>query len=65
MELIDQVRERFRHDRFATENGAVIDEISDGYAKCSLDLQQLHMNATGTVMGSDIHAGRLCVRSGF
>ena len=37
MELIDQVRERFRHDRFATENGAVIDEISDGYAKCSLD----------------------------
>ena len=54
MELIDQVRERFRHDRFATENGAVIDEISDGYAKCSLDLQQLHMNATGTVMGGAI-----------
>lgn len=54
MELIDQVRERFRNDRFATENGALIDEIADGYAKCSLDLQQKHMNAIGGVMGGAI-----------
>ncbi len=54
MELIDQVRERFRNDRFATGNGAVIDEISDGFAKCSLDIQRDHMNATGTVMGGAI-----------
>lgn len=54
MELIDQVRERFRNDRFATGNGAVIDEISDGFAKCSLDIQRDHMNAIGTVMGGAI-----------
>lgn len=54
MELIDQVRERFRNDRFATGNGAVIDEIADGFARCSLDLQRDHLNALGTVMGGAI-----------
>ncbi len=54
MELIDQVRERFKNDRFATGNGVVIEEISDGYAKCSLDLQRDHMNAMGAVMGGAI-----------
>lgn len=54
MELIDQVRERFKNDRFATGNGVVIVDVSDGYAKCSLDLQREHMNAIGAVMGGAI-----------
>ena len=38
-------------DRFATENGAVIDEVDDHYAKCSLKIKDRHRNAMGAVMG--------------
>lgn len=41
----------FEKDRFATENGAVIEEVDDGYAKCSLKLEERHRNAMGAVMG--------------
>ena len=41
----------FEKDRFATENGAVIDEIDDHYAKCSLKIEDRHRNAMGAVMG--------------
>ncbi len=51
---IDEVRERFSHDRFATVNGAVIDEIEEGYAKCSMELNDTHRNALGAVMGGAI-----------
>ena len=42
---LEQVRTRFAHDRFATENGAVIEEIKEGYARCSMDITPLHLNA--------------------
>ena len=51
MKNLDQVREFFKNDRFATENGAVIDEIGELYAKCSLEVQDKHRNAVGAVMG--------------
>ncbi|WP_420885257.1 PaaI family thioesterase [Candidatus Soleaferrea massiliensis] len=51
MKSIEEVRAIFAEDRFATENGAVIDEIGDHYAKCSLLLQARHRNAMGAVMG--------------
>lgn len=51
LKTIEEVREMFTHDRFATENGAVIDEIGDHYAKCSLQLADKHKNALGAVMG--------------
>lgn len=51
---LDQVRERFSHDRFATVNGAVIDTVEDGYAKCSMELNDTHRNALGAVMGGAI-----------
>lgn len=51
---LDEVRERFSHDRFATVNGAVIDEIREGYAKCSMILNDTHRNALGAVMGGAI-----------
>lgn len=48
---IEEIRAMFQADRFATENGAVIDEIGDHSAKCSLTLQPRHRNAMGAVMG--------------
>lgn len=51
METIEEVREMFRKDRFATENGVVIDEIGAHYARCSLRLADRHRNAMGAVMG--------------
>lgn len=51
MNTIEEVREFFSKDRFATENGAVIDEIGDHYAKCSMILESKHMNAMGSLMG--------------
>lgn len=41
----------FQNDRFATENGAVIEEVDDHYAKCSLNIEERHRNAMGAVMG--------------
>lgn len=51
---LDEVRERFSHDRFATVNGAVIEEIAEGYAKCSMQINNDHKNALGVVMGGAI-----------
>ena len=48
---IEEVRKIFEADRFATENGAVIDEIGDHSATCSLVITDLHRNAMGAVMG--------------
>lgn len=53
-DTLNQVRQRFANDRFATENGAIIQELAEGYAKCSLDIQPCHLNAAGTVMGGAI-----------
>lgn len=46
-----EVIELFQKDRFATENGAVIDEVDERYAKCSLAIEPRHRNAMGAVMG--------------
>lgn len=51
---LNEVRELFEKDRFATESGAVIDEIGERYAKCSLKLSNSHRNALGAVMGGAI-----------
>lgn len=48
---IEQVRELFAKDRFATDNGAVVDEVGDHYAKCSMKLDDRHKNALGAIMG--------------
>lgn len=48
---LEEVRRIFEKDRFATENGAVIEEIGNLYAKCSIRLTQRHRNALGAVMG--------------
>lgn len=48
---LEEVRKIFENDRFATENGAVIEEIGEQYAKCSVMLDGRHRNAMGAVMG--------------
>ena len=48
---IEEVRDMFMGDRFACENGAVIDEIGERSATCSLIITESHRNAMGAVMG--------------
>ena len=48
---LEEVRKIFEGDRFATENGAVIDAVDTGYARCSLQIEPKHRNAMGAVMG--------------
>ena len=51
MKTINEVRKMFEGDRFAMQNGAVIEEIGDHSATCSLVITDLHRNAMGAVMG--------------
>lgn len=48
---IEEVKKIFEGDRFATQCGAVIDEIGDCSATCSLIITDSHRNAMGAVMG--------------
>ena len=48
---LEEVRRIFEGDRFATENGAVIEEVGDHSATCSLVITDSHRNAMGAVMG--------------
>ncbi len=51
MEHIEEVRELFSKDRYATENGMYIEAASEHYAKVSVKLTSRHRNAMGGVMG--------------
>ncbi len=51
---IEDARGYFTRDRFATENGVVLEELSSGGAVCSLALTERHRNAEGGVMGGAI-----------
>lgn len=51
MNTLEEARNYFKNDHFATENGAVIAEIADTYAVCTLSLTDHHRNAMGNVMG--------------
>ena len=48
---LEEVRKIFEDDRFATENGAVIDQVGPHSATCSLTITASHRNAMGAVMG--------------
>ena len=51
MKTLEEVRKIFEGDRFATENGAMVEEIGDHSATCSLMITESHHNAMGAVMG--------------
>ena len=56
MGTLEDAREVFSKDLYATElSGAVIDEIGDNYAKCSMALTPNHKNAYGGIMGGAIY----------
>ena len=48
---LERARSVFCRDRFAAETGCVIDEVGEGYARCSLTLEDRHRNALGAPMG--------------
>ncbi len=51
---VEEAREYFKNDRFATENGIVIDELGEDYSVLSLKITERHRNAVGGVMGGAI-----------
>lgn len=51
---IEKVRELFKNDRFATENGMVIESAGDGEAVCTVELNDSHLNAAGSIQGGVI-----------
>ncbi|MBP5384741.1 MAG: PaaI family thioesterase [Lachnospiraceae bacterium] len=56
MDKLEQAREMFAKDRFATEQtGAVVEEVAPNHAKCSMKITDQHRNAYGSVMGGAIY----------
>lgn len=47
-------KEFFKNDRFATDAGIVIEEVSPGKAKTRLEIQDRHLNAGNVVQGGVI-----------
>lgn len=51
MKTLEEIKNIFAEDRFANQNGAMIEAADTGYAKCTLMLDERHCNAAGGVMG--------------
>ena len=52
---IEEVRELFGNDRFATEAcGCRVVEAAHGHAVCEFDIADIHLNAQGNIMGGAI-----------
>lgn len=52
---LEEVRELFGNDRFATEAcGCRVEEASRGHAVCEFDIAEVHLNAQGNIMGGAI-----------
>ena len=51
---LEEAQAFFAQDRFATENGMILDELGENYAVCSVVLTARHRNAYGGVMGGVI-----------
>lgn len=55
MTKLEEAQKFFEGDRFATENGAVITELSEDCAVCQMALTSRHRNALGNVMGGAVY----------
>ena len=53
-ESLEAARNFFRQDRYATESGIGIEELSPGRSVCSFELTKHHRNAMGGVMGGAV-----------
>ena len=49
-----EARAFFEKDRFATENGITLEELSEGASVCRMVLSARHRNAEGGVMGGAV-----------
>ncbi len=55
MNNTELARKRFSEDKFATDRTKIIiDEADIDYAKCSLNIEDCHLNANNTLMGGAI-----------
>ena len=54
LKSLEEARAYFEKDRFATENGIVIEEVSPASAVCTMEITARHRNAEGGVMGGAI-----------
>ena len=52
---LEEARNYFKDDRFVTENGMTIEEMTDDYAVCRFVIEPRHRNAMGAVMGGAIY----------
>lgn len=53
-QTLEEARELFKKDRFATGAGMQIDELGEDSCVCSMTLTEKHQNAYGGVMGGVI-----------
>ena len=51
---VEEAREYFKGDRFATLAGMQLDELDEEHSVCSVTLGENHRNANGGVMGGAI-----------
>ena len=51
---VEEAREFFKNDRFATNAGMTVDEIGEDSSTCSVILSDDHKNAYGGIMGGVI-----------
>ena len=51
---VEEVREYFKNDKFATNAGMQVEEFSDDEVICSVELTDDHRNANGGIMGGAI-----------
>lgn len=55
MRSLQEAKDYFIADRFAmVTSGIEIEAVDEGYAKCSMKIEERHVNATGHVMGGAI-----------
>ena len=51
---LEHIRNHYKKDLFATENGMVIDSVTEDCVVCSMELSEKHRNAVGGIQGGAI-----------
>ena len=52
---IEFVRNFFNHDRYLVHTGVIIEEIGEDYCKCSMKIENKHLNAADMAQGGAIY----------
>ena len=51
---LEHIRAHYQNDRFATENGIVVDSVTEDCVVCGMEINEKHKNAVGGVQGGAI-----------